>query len=108
MKPTTNVPGAGAYDPSPDKVQRSLPSYSIKQKLGSSLESSTAKVPGPGNYEIHLKNKKDAPKFGFGSSTRGALKKLDVPGPGAYKINTTVGDVPTYAMPGRKDEHKYV
>ena len=23
-------------------------------------------------------------------------------GPGSYKLNTTVGDVPTYAMPNRK------
>mmetsp|Transcript_39575 Transcript_39575/g.60498 ORF Transcript_39575/g.60498 Transcript_39575/m.60498 type:complete len:87 (+) Transcript_39575:1772-2032(+) len=86
-----------------------MPSYSMKAKLGSSLESGAKFVPGPGNYEVHLKNKRDAPKFGFGSSVRDdGPKKLLVPGPGAYKINTMVGDVPAYAMPSRKDEHKYV
>jgi len=33
----------------------------MKIKLGSSLKSNTAYVPGPGNYEIDLGNKKKAP-----------------------------------------------
>jgi len=36
------------------------------------------------------------------------MKKLDVPGAGTYKIPSTIGDVPSYAMPNRKDEYKYV
>jgi len=109
LKPTTAVPGAGQYNPSPERTLKSLPSYSMKMKLGSSLETSNSKIPGPGNYEVHLKNKKESPKFGFGSSIReSGQKKLEVPGPGAYKINTTIGDVPAYAMPGRKEEYKFV
>lgn len=69
-KPTTSVPGAGTYDPSPEKTRKNLPSYSMKIKLPSQLGGDN-KVPGPGNYESHLKNKRDAPKFGFGSSVRG-------------------------------------
>ena len=42
----------------------------MKIKLGSSLKSASAFVPGPGNYEAHMKQKKDSPKYGFGSSTR--------------------------------------
>ncbi len=107
-KPTTLVPGAGAYDPSPQKVMKEMPSFSIKKRLGSSL-ATVSKVPGPGNYEVHLKNKKDAPKFGFGSSTRDqGKKKSESPGPGAYKVNSAIGDVPAYAMPGRSDEFKYI
>ena len=86
---------------------KALPSYSMKQKLGSSLLTNN-KNPGPGNYDVHLKNKQSAPKFGFGSSTRTALKGMAVPGPGAYKINSSIGDVPTYAMPNRSDEFKYI
>jgi hypothetical protein len=93
LKETTHVPGAGSYDPSPEKTKKSLPSYSMKQKLGSSLLTNN-KNPGPGNYEAHLKDKKVAPSFGFGSSTRAALKGMNVPGPGAYKINSSIGDVP--------------
>jgi hypothetical protein len=33
-----------------------LPSYSMSAKLGSSLVKMN-NIPGPGNYEIHLKNK---------------------------------------------------
>jgi len=33
---------------------------------------------------------------------------LNVPGPGAYKLKSSIGDVPEYAIQGRKDEHKYV
>lgn len=65
--------------------------------------------PGPGNYEIHLKNLKEAPKFGFGSSTREPLKnKNDSPGPGAYKINSKVGETANYSMPNKSDEFKYI
>jgi hypothetical protein len=82
----------------------------MKIKLGSSLKSNTQYVPGPGNYDSSLKNKRDSPKFGFGSSTRdgGVNKKLSVPGPGAYRLKSSIGDVPEYAIGGRKDEHKYV
>jgi hypothetical protein len=79
----------------------------MKQKLGSSLLTNN-KNPGPGNYEHSLSDKKAAPKFGFGSSTRATLKGMNVPGPGAYKINSSIGDVPTYAMPNRSAEYKYI
>ena len=69
-------------------------------KLGSSLLNKKNISPGPGNYESHLKDKKDAPKFGFGTSKRPEIKPKDTtPGPGNYKINTKVGDVPNYSMP---------
>ena len=42
----------------------------MKIKLGSSLKSASAFVPGPGNYEAKLNQKKAAPNYGFGSSTR--------------------------------------
>ena len=47
-------------------------SYSMKIKLGSSLTNAAAYVPGPGNYETSMKQKRDSPKYGFGSSTRDA------------------------------------
>jgi len=99
------VPGAGSYDPKTDYTKKNLPSYSMKIKLGSSLASSTGFVPGPGNYNMQMTNKKTAPQYGFGSSTRetGMKRKLDVPGPGAYKLNSTVGNVAAHALPNRPD-----
>ena len=104
-KETTVVPGAGSYNPSPENIKKKEPSYLMGAKLGSSLITNN-KVPGPGNYEAHLKDKKDAPKYGFGSSTRDEKLKLNVPGPGSYRINSSIGDVPAYAMPNRSDEYK--
>jgi hypothetical protein len=102
LKANTTVPGAGAYDPRPEKTKKQLPSFSMKIKLRSSLGKGTL-APGPGNYESNLKTKKAAPNYGFGSSTRetGTKTKLMVPGPGAYKLRNSIGDVPDYAMPNR-------
>ena len=80
----------------------------MKIKLGSSLTNSAGYVPGPGNYEATMKQKRDSPKYGFGSSTRDAQKKMQVPGPGAYRLKSSIGDVPDYSIPNKKDEFKYV
>jgi hypothetical protein len=81
-------------------------------KLGSAIiNEKNSKNPGPGSYESHLKDKKDAPKFGFGSSKRpditGKNGKDNGPGPGDYRVPVKVGDVATYSLP-REDHHKYV
>jgi hypothetical protein len=56
--------------------------------VGSSL------APGPGNYQTSLIDKKDAPKYGFGSSERGNGKDLNgtFPGPGQYKLRDITGN----------------
>ena len=101
-KDTDKVPGAGTYNPDHTKVLKNLPSYTLKARHSPLKD--VVNVPGPGNYEIHLKNKRDAPKFGFGSSKRGQNEVKSIsPGPGAYKINSKVGEVPAYAIPGRPD-----
>ena len=33
---------------------------------------------------------------------------MAVPGPGAYKLKSSIGDVPDYSIPNKKDEFKYV
>ena len=57
-----------------------------------------------------MQTKKLAPSYGFGSSTRETGKKMNmqVPGPGAYRLKSSIGDVPSYAIPNRSDEQKYV
>lgn len=80
-------------------------------KLGSSLTKGGLNVPGPGTYVNSAeKLKAKAPSFGFGTSKRPELgaTKATVPGPGAYKLPTKIGDVPEFAMPNRKPESKYV
>lgn len=110
VKATTAVPGAGAYNPTPEKTMQTLPLYSMKIKLASGLGRDN-KVPGPGTYNSNLNDKRAPARYGFGTSTRehASPKRANLsPGPGAYKINSTVGDVPSYAMPNRPDAYKYV
>lgn len=52
LRETTHVPGAGAYDPDHEKTKKKLPEFSMKIKLGSSLDKKSI-APGPGNYEFH-------------------------------------------------------
>lgn len=37
LKANTTVPGAGTYDPKPSALQKTMPAFSMKAKLGSSL-----------------------------------------------------------------------
>jgi hypothetical protein len=65
-------------------------------------------VPGPGTYDSDLKHKKDAPRFGFGTSKRPDMVTGDTPGPGAYKVNVKVAETASFAIPGKSEEFKYV
>ena len=102
-------PGAGTYNPSTSQTKFQQPSFSVGAKLQSSLKGYSLS-PGPGNYKVTMIDKKQAPQFGFGTSTRetGKGRRLDVPGPGTYKLNNTVADLPSYAIQNRSDMSKYV
>ena len=70
--------------------------FSAKYRFGSSNRLPPMRnegVPGPGNYGSTLIDKRNAPKFGFGSSTREGTKDMNVtfPGPGSYKLGTVIG-----------------
>lgn len=51
-------------------------------------------IPGPGNYESSLADKRQAPKFGFGSGNRDNTNDMNstFPGPGQYKIRGAIGN----------------
>lgn len=105
-KEKISAPAPGAYNPDYTKVVRNLPRFSMKKKLNNGEFKSIS--PGP-VYEVHLKNKQAAPRFGFGTSTRDNKDMNTIsPGPGAYKINVKVGEVPAYAIPNKPDTQKYV
>ena len=50
----------------------------------SMVAQSVSMVPGPGNYESSLADKRKSPIFGFGSSKRKEMGKTFAPGPGQY------------------------
>ena len=66
-------------------------------------------VPGPGAYDQQKSpGKPKAPAFGFGSETRGKMRKSDTPGPGQYKIPVKVLDVLKYIIPNQNPDFKFV
>ena len=73
------VPGAGSYNPEPEKTKKKGPNFSMGMKLKSDLVKSV-EVPGPGSYTNNAeKLKNSSPNFGFGSSVRpdiGGSKKF--------------------------------
>jgi Sperm-tail PG-rich repeat len=109
-KERNSVPGPGSFNPSIDFSKSRAPGYSIVGRGGSGFSNLYA-TPGPGSYNSHKHViHKEAPSFGFGSSTRKPLdgQKDWVPGPGEYKLPTMISDVPNHVHPNKKDEHKYV
>lgn len=55
------------------------------------LNQSVAENPPPGNYSPKLKNNNG---FKFSTDAKNKPIKNDLPGPGSYKIPTTIGEVP--------------
>ena len=105
----TNVPGSGAYNPQPTNVLKKNPAFTIAQKYHQKGLGTLLSIPGPGQYEQSLNNKRGAPHYGFGTGQREEQsRKLSVPGPGAYKLKAMVGDVPDYSMPNRDEKTKFV
>jgi hypothetical protein len=82
------APGPGKYDPKAEFVMESAPVFGVgrsAKKFESELERNGKLVPGPGTYGSPTSLA--GPKWGFGSSERAQEKKMNVPGPGAYKVN---------------------
>lgn len=96
------IPGPGSYDlmASPGAKNRRSPAYSLGS--GSRIDMANTKatkfIPGPGNYTASdtFYLKKSAPNFGFGTSKRPDItgpKKINTPGPGAYKLVSKISNV---------------
>ncbi len=106
-----NVPGPGAYKPATTSTKNAAPTYKIgtESKLAKP-NATSAIVPGPGNYTPQKRPTSAAPSYGFGTSTRnqGHSSKLNTPGPGSYKLPSRIQDVPSYALPNRSTDFKYV
>lgn len=88
-------PGPGAYNS--HAYDNPNMKISSKYKFGSANRlppMRNGEVPGPGNYASSLVDKRNAPKFGFGSQKRdqspGGMNST-FPGPGEYKIGGVIG-----------------
>ena len=105
-----SLPGPGTHEPTPSEIKQKSPIYSMGARFMSPKDT-TAIVPGPGTYvNSSEKLKVAAPSFGFGTSKRPDIgyTKLQVPGPGAYKLPAKVADVPSFALANRSEQSKYV
>ena len=105
-----SVPGPGTHEPNSGPTKLKSPVFSMGAKFKQTLDT-TAIVPGPGTYvNSSEKLRASAPSYGFGTSKRPVVgyTKLQVPGPGTYKLPAKLADCPDFAMPNRKAESKYV
>ena len=61
----------------------------------SAVNKSHADLPAPGSYDLSMIDKQNNPRFGFGTSKRGAGDKLEknphAPGPGQYSLKNLLG-----------------
>ena len=102
-----SIPGPGAHSPDTNRAKKSAPQFSMGGRV---KDKSHNYSPGPGNYENRGEVfKKAGPKFGFGTSQRSnPVSKSPTPGPGAHRIPSRIGDVPNFALTGKKNEFKYI
>ena len=93
--PTRQNPGPGAYDLQNAKNpnQRTSQQFSVgKASRSPAANKSLLGVPGPGNYQTSLVDKRSAPRFGFGSGGRAVVGSVMTnPGPGSYQALEFVG-----------------
>jgi len=103
-----SAPGPGAYpitQPDKCKFQRA-PNFVFGS--GARDGNSGLGAPGPGQYSPFDPNE-SAPKFGFGTSTRGAIsgRRSQTPGPGTYDQRSGLEGGPKYtAAPRRGNESR--
>jgi hypothetical protein len=110
-KDKTYIPGPGQYAPDFQVLRQHFPEYKIGSEQRIPKEKTSIRdVPGPGNYNPKKRPTSAAPNYGFGTSTRGAQKTTKdlTPGPGAYRLPARIQDVPSYLLPNRSQDFKFV
>jgi|LauGreDrversion4_2_1035121.scaffolds.fasta_scaffold1669156_1 hypothetical protein len=102
-------PGPGQYDQDASSIRKKSPSYTMSGKASRDPSPNRNFTPGPGQYKVRKDKVDDGPKYVFGTSQQRASSRVtETPGPGQYRIPSKIQDLPTYAMPERKDEFKYI
>jgi len=80
------------------------PMYSTSPRLDTGFGQKDG-VPGPGEYSAQdIATAEGKPRWGFGTQHRmdgAATKNLATPGPGAYVLNSAVGEGPKFSMKSR-------
>ena len=83
------VPGPGAYDPDIKPVAHKNPSWSVGREERGKL-AGDALAPGPGAYDLKSQLKGVGTTFTKDERIKGQGGMRDTPGPGEYKLETTV------------------
>lgn len=103
------VPGPGTYRKDDINLKDSAPSWRFGSSGRNNVFNTNAnKGPSPGDYN---QMNKTSGGFKFGSDSRFKAIKKEIPGPGNYKIPTSIVDVPNrYMATGGKfmEEFKFV
>jgi len=105
-----SLPGPGNYNS--DKVNYTT-NKAPTWRIGTATREDNMKnimrqnFPGPGNY--HTLNSEKGPKYSFGHDQRVKSASSTVtPGPGQYKLPTTIFNVPNFVTGGWDPNFKFV
>ncbi len=101
-----DVPGPGQYDPGKDPGKARPPSAVMSKGSRGQGFAGTREVPGPGSYAPATRSRA-GPAYSFGTS-KSVEHHTDVPGPGAYKVPSTIVDLPSYALPEKSREFAFI
>ena len=98
--------GPGLYDPNYSTILEKTPAYKLgTSRRNSSLASSNI-VPGPGNYTPKIED--DSFVHHFGNTARSVSYDNNLPGPGAYEINSALSPVSFSITPRRSALSTYI
>ena len=103
-KPIVRSPGPAKYDFKFHTARKSE-GFSFGSEKRTQDDSKIA--PGPGNYELLPKDKKQG-GFSFNRDKKNKIEKNENPGPGNYHIKCSFADVPYFELPASKKDFKYI
>ena len=115
MRPKTaiekreKIPGPGTYDPVP--IGRRTPQVPKRNEKRAKLFEEAKKIPGPDAYTPNLS--KSGPSFSFKGpelkrNSKLSKSKSDTPGPGSYKLMSTISNWPSYSASKKNCEFSYI
>ena len=104
------TPGPGEYDNSKLSIsyRQSNWKFGTEKRDYNPFQSSKEKLPGPGAYTLGKPGETNKSIF-IGKSKRSDQKKMEVPGPGHYKIPCSLFDFPNFIqVQGFDTKYKYL
>ena len=106
LKKHCEVPGPGQYTPLNKSIMANTASAIAGTSKRTQIFGAENLTPGPGAY-INSIGSKNEPGFKF-NQAKPIDKTPNTPRPGAYRLPSTIVDLPDYAMPEKSKKYHYI